>query len=81
MHNCNSCNINITKDDLMAREIVGIDKYYCQDCLLKVCKDLFVDHEGILNDTWNKYEKFLISRLVRSIHEDDLNYLDEYIYN
>lgn len=81
MKNCCNCNNKLTKDDLEALGIVEIKKYYCQDCLLKVCKNLFVDNEGILNDTWNKYEKFLINCLSRSIQENDLSYLDEYIYD
>ena len=71
MQNCQNCNIELTNDDLNVCKIVEIKKYYCQECLLKICKNLFLDNEGMLNDTWDKYEKFVLRKLRESYEEDE----------
>ena len=79
MYICSSCNVELTKDDLDACEVVSIGKLYCEDCLLNKEREIFVDDKGLLTHTWDKYEKFVINNWVKRIQEDDLSYLDEYI--
>jgi hypothetical protein len=81
MYICSNCNIELTNDDLKACEIVSVGKLYCQDCLLNVCRDIFVDDKGLLTHTWDKYERFVIDSWKQTIMEDDLSYLDEHIKN
>ena len=76
MYICSNCNIELTNDDLKACEIVSVGKLYCQDCLLNVCRDIFVDDKGLLTHTWDKYERFVIDSWKQTIMEDDLSYLE-----
>ena len=73
MYICSNCNIVLTNDDLEACEIVSVGKLYCQDCLLNVCRDIFVDDKGLLTHTWDKYERFVIDSWKQTIMEDDLS--------
>ena len=77
MYICSNCNIELSKEDLEACELVAVGKLYCQDCLLNVEKHLFVDNKGLLNHTWDIYEKFIISNLVKS-YEDDEEFFRKY---
>ena len=79
MYICSNCNIELTKDDLDACEVVSIGKLYCEDCLLNKERGIFVDDKGLLTHTWDKYERFVIDRWKRRIMEDDLKYLDCYV--
>ena len=79
MYICSSCNIELTKDDLDACEVVAIGKLYCEDCLLNKEREIFVDDKGLLTHTWDKYERFVIDRWKRRIMKDDLKYLDCYV--
>ncbi len=79
MYICSSCNIELTKDDLDACEVVAIGKLYCEDCLLNKEREIFVDDKGLLTHTWDKYERFVIDRWKKRIMEDDLSYLDCYV--
>ena len=81
MYICSNCNIELSKEDLEACELVAVGKLYCQDCLLNVCRDIFVDDKGLLTHTWDKYERFVIDSWKQTIMEDDLSYLDEHIKN
>ena len=81
MYICSNCNIELTNDDLKACEIVAVGKLYCQDCLLNIERDIFVDSKGLLTHTWDKYERFVIDSWKQTIMEDDLSYLDEHIKN
>jgi|MDTC01.1.fsa_nt_gb hypothetical protein len=71
MYICSNCNIELSKEDLEACELVAVGKLYCQDCLLNVEKHLFVDNKGLLNHTWDIYEKFLLKKLKESWEEPD----------
>ena len=66
---CSNCDIALSQDDLDSCEIVSVGKLYCEDCLINVCRDLFIDHKGLLTHTWDRYEKFVIDRLVKSVKE------------
>ena len=79
MYICSNCNIELTKDDLDACEVVSIGKLYCEDCLLNKEREIFVDEKGLLTHTWDKYERFVIDRWKRRIMEDDLKYIDCYV--
>ena len=79
MYICSNCNIQLTKQDHDALEVVSVGKLYCQDCLLNVCRDIFVDDKGLLTHTWDKYERFVIEGWKQTIMEDDLSYLDDCI--
>ena len=81
MYICSNCNIELENEDLEACELVAVGKLYCQDCLLNVCRDIFVDDKGLLTHTWDKYERFVIDSWKQTIMEDDLSYLDEHINN
>jgi len=71
MYICSNCNIELTNDDLEACEIVAIGKLYCQDCLLNIERDIFVDSKGLLNHTWDIYENFVLKKLKESYEEDE----------
>lgn len=79
MYICSNCNIELTKEDLEACELVSVGKLYCQDCLLNIERQIFVDDKGLLTHTWDKYERFVIDNWKKNIMENDLDYLDEYI--
>tara|TARA_B100001057_G_scaffold399767_1_gene410758 strand:+ start:54 stop:299 length:246 start_codon:yes stop_codon:yes gene_type:complete len=81
MYICSNCNIELENEDLEACELVAVGKLYCQDCLLNIERDIFVDDKGLLTHTWDKYERFVIDGWKQIIMEDDLSYLDYYIKN
>ena len=60
MYICSSCNVELTKDDLDACEVVSIGKLF-EDCLLNKEREIFVDDKG-LNSHQDKYERFVIDR-------------------
>jgi hypothetical protein len=75
---CLKCNIKLSEEDKSACNIVKIDKPYCQDCLLNVCRHIFVDDKGLLNDTWDIYEKFIYKSLTESFEEPDKFFTETY---
>jgi len=68
---CSHCNIELSKNDHKALEIVSLGKLYCQDCLLEQCKHLFLDDKGHLNDKWDLFERLVIDDLVESYNDGD----------
>lgn len=75
---CLNCNIKLCQDGKSACNIVKIDKPYCQDCLLNKCRHLFLDDKGLLNHTWDIYEKFLLKKLKESYEEPDYFFTETY---
>lgn len=74
---CCTCNIELSKDDYKALEIVSLGKLYCQDCLLEQCRHLFLDDKGHLNDKWDQFERLVIDGWKQEIMDNDLSYLDD----
>ena len=75
---CSNCNIELSKIDHKALEIVSLGKLYCQDCLLEQCRHLFLDDKGHLNDKWDQFERLVIGELQESYNDDDKFFTETY---
>ena len=79
MHSlCSNCDIELSKLDYNALDIVSLGKLYCVDCLLNKCQHLFTDKKGLLNDNWDRFEKLIIGDLQESYNDDDKFFTETY---